>query len=215
MSKKNVVGRFTLNFANKTIVGTQASFNKASKGSGPVYDELMKLVEKHPDFGYEIKEQKRKSQKPKRTYPGMDIEFIRDFIMAKGDANNLVSFNMLMAYAKKTNSSKYPLAKKFLFDVYDTEKSPFNYEQAKELVKEFRFTKALAEAARLMLYTTADEKDEFIRKWLENYEKESPPVEDSEKQTSKAPQMNTQDLLSKFTDYAGLEDAVPSKASGF
>lgn len=215
MSTKTVAGRFTLNFANKTIVGTQASFDKASKGFGPVYDELMKLVEKHPDFGFEVKEQKHKSQKPKRTYPGMNIEFIRDFIMAKEDANNLVSFNMLMAYAEDTNSSKYPLAKKFLFDVYDTKKSPFNYEEAKELVKEFRFKKALAEAARLKLYTTADEKDEFIRKWLENYVMKNQPVEDSEKQTSKAPQLNPQDIVGKLSKPAHAEDTALTKVSGF
>ena len=32
--------RFTINFIKKQIIGTKASFDKASKGSGPIYEEL-------------------------------------------------------------------------------------------------------------------------------------------------------------------------------
>lgn len=55
--------RFTLNFANQTIVGTKASFDKASKGTGPIYGELVALIEKHPTFGFTIKEQEKHSTK--------------------------------------------------------------------------------------------------------------------------------------------------------
>lgn len=40
--------RFTINFIKKQIIGTKASFDKASKGSGPIYEELAEKVAKHP-----------------------------------------------------------------------------------------------------------------------------------------------------------------------
>lgn len=51
--------RFTLNFVNKTIVGTKASFDKASKGFGPIYDELAVLMAKHPTYDFEVKTPKQ------------------------------------------------------------------------------------------------------------------------------------------------------------
>ena len=37
--KKHAV-RFTVDFINQKIIGTKASFDKASKGFGPIYEEL-------------------------------------------------------------------------------------------------------------------------------------------------------------------------------
>ena len=48
-SSKSAV-RFTLNFFDKTITGTKASFNKANKGFGPEYEELTSKMAAHPDF---------------------------------------------------------------------------------------------------------------------------------------------------------------------
>ena len=70
-SSKSAV-RFTLNFFEKTITGTKASFNKANKGFGPEYEELTAKMAAHPDFTLEVKEQKAKATKAKKTYEGMD-----------------------------------------------------------------------------------------------------------------------------------------------
>ena len=42
MTKTNSTNtvRFTVDFIKKTITGTKASFNKASTGFGPIYEEL-------------------------------------------------------------------------------------------------------------------------------------------------------------------------------
>ena len=68
--------RFTLDVFNKTISGTKASFDKASKGFGPIYEELAEKVAKHPTFALIVKEQKKHTTKAKRTYNGMDFDFI-------------------------------------------------------------------------------------------------------------------------------------------
>ena len=47
--KKDTVStvRFTINFIEKQIIGTKASFDKASKGFGPIYEELADKAAKH------------------------------------------------------------------------------------------------------------------------------------------------------------------------
>ena len=41
---------FTVDFIHNTIKGTKTAFNKASKGYGDAYDELMKHIQAHPNF---------------------------------------------------------------------------------------------------------------------------------------------------------------------
>ena len=77
LKEKNV--RFIVDFLNKQIVGTKASFDKASKGSGPIYEELARKVASHPDFAFETILPKN-PPKEKETYKGMDIAWIRSYI---------------------------------------------------------------------------------------------------------------------------------------
>ena len=132
-AKKTPYNHFTLNFANATIVGTQNSFNKAGKGYGPVYDELVALMEKHPTYGIEIK-QPEKPAKPKQTYKGMNIPFIVDYLTAVKDYITLETVNEVIDYAEKMRESKYPLVKRVLFDAYKS----FNFDEAKSIVDEYR-----------------------------------------------------------------------------
>ena len=134
--------RFTFNFSNKTIVGTKASFDKASKGFGPVYDELVALMAKHPTYGIEVKAPKQ-SAKTKRTYEGMDIAFIMDFFRAFDMEEDAAKLEKALAYAEINRISKYPLAKRMLFDVCPD----FDYATAKQEVAEYRYQRALANGA--------------------------------------------------------------------
>ena len=67
---------FVVDFFNSKIIGTKASFNKASKGNGPAYEELTALIARHPDFKLVVKEPKKHTTKAKRTYNGMDFDFM-------------------------------------------------------------------------------------------------------------------------------------------
>ncbi len=75
--------RFTIDFISKKIIGTQASFNKASKGTGEIYEELASKIARHPNFEVAVKEQKKHITKAKRTYDGMDFKFIMEQSMKK------------------------------------------------------------------------------------------------------------------------------------
>lgn len=133
MSNRTTSVRFTLNFPGKTIVGTQASFDMAGKGTGAVYNELIALMAKHPDFGFEVKKTKQPT-KTKQTYKGMDIPFIRDFLLATGDTATLKIIDDTIAFAKKEGISAYPHAKHKFFEVYEH----FDYAVAKKRVKAYR-----------------------------------------------------------------------------
>ena len=137
----NVSVRFTLNFSNGTIVGTKASFDKAGKGYGPIYDELVALMAKHPTFGVEIKAPK-KPAKAKQTYKGMDIPFMVDYLTATNDNITLKTLNDVIAFAEATGKSKYPFAKRVFFDANDR----FDYVEAKRVVDEYRLHQTLVEA---------------------------------------------------------------------
>ena len=90
MTKTNekMTVRFTINFFEKTIVGTKASFNKAGKGFGPEYEELTSKMAAHPDFTLEVKEQKSKTTKRKRN--------LRKTAMA--DVTNVAQVKRLIPY---------------------------------------------------------------------------------------------------------------------
>lgn len=142
--KNSVAVRFTLNFANKTIVGTKASFDKAGKGTGFIYEELVALMEKHPTFGFEVKKQEKRTSKPRQTYKGMDIDFICDFLAAKDDTKTLKTVNEVIAFAKAVKKHAYPLVKRVLFDAYEE----FDYSSAKKIVNHYRHSQMLINAAK-------------------------------------------------------------------
>ena len=125
--------RFNYDFFNKTIVGTKASFDKASKGFGPAYEELAAKMAEHPDFTCSVKEPK-KPAKPKQTYQGMDIPFMRDYLTVIDDYVTLNVLNDVIDFAEKAGRSKYPLAKRvFLGSVKN-----FDYTVAKSEVERYR-----------------------------------------------------------------------------
>ena len=59
---------FTLNFVNKSIVGTKSAIARANKCLEPEYSELCALLEKHPSFKVEVKKIEKK--KPWSEFPG-------------------------------------------------------------------------------------------------------------------------------------------------
>ena len=139
MSNINFSVRFTLNFANKAIVGSKASFKKAGKGFGPMYDELTALMAKHPDFDFEVKEQK-KSDKPKQTYKGMDVKFMLDYASAVGEAHFRTDMEAVRDFTKKSDGSVYPIIKRMFLEHYAPEENKrFAYAMAKKIVRDYRY----------------------------------------------------------------------------
>ena len=83
--------RFTINFAKKEITGSKASFKKAGKGFGPEYEELTKKMADHPTFALVEIEPKKRSNKKKETYEGLNEDFMRNYIRTKADSEKYLA----------------------------------------------------------------------------------------------------------------------------
>ena len=156
--------RFTINFFNKTITSTKASFNKAGKGFGPEYEELAAKMAAHPDFTLEVKEQKHKTIKAKKTYDGLDFKFMEDYIATLDHSKAMiVEYKAVKQMAKDCGTKTYPLTKKWFLGKFGTEEQPFDMEEAKEKIRKFRLAKAAELAAKnltIVPVAAADEQDE-------------------------------------------------------
>ena len=148
--------RFTLDFFKKTITGTKASFNKANKGFGPEYEELTSKMAAHPDFTLEVKEQKHKTTKSKRTYDGLDFTFMEDFISTLTNAKEMMAeYKAVKKMADDCGTKAYPLTKKWFLGKFGTEDEGFDMAAAKERITTFRLAQAEMKAAAALAVLTA------------------------------------------------------------
>ena len=139
--------RFTINFIKKQIIGTKASFDKASKGSGLIYEELAEKVAKHPDFKLVVKEQKKHTTKAKKTYNGMDFDFMEAYISTRKNAKQLMEeYEAVKKMAEDSKISVYPFTKKWFLGEFDPDKQGFDMEKAKKEISDYRMDKAVISA---------------------------------------------------------------------
>ena len=139
--------RFTVDFLNKKIVGTKASFNKASKGISPIYEELTMKINAHPSFELVVKEQKKKSNKVKRDYNGMDYTFIEEYISIQKNADKIMSeYKAVKAFYTEQKVSVYPKVKKWFFGKFDPDNEGFDMEKAKQEISDAEMAEAVLSA---------------------------------------------------------------------
>lgn len=135
--------RFTIDFIEQTITGTKASFNKASKGFGPEYEELTAKIAAHPTFMLTVKEQKHKTTRAKRTYEGLNDGFIKDYISTLDNAKEMHrEYEAIQMFAKECRMKAFPMTKKWFLEKFSTEKQPFNMDDAREKISDFRIAQA-------------------------------------------------------------------------
>ena len=158
-SSKSAV-RFTLNFFDKTITGTKASFNKANKGFGPEYEELTSKMAAHPDFTLVVKEQKTKTTKAKRTYEGMDYKFMEDYIATFEDASLMKKYEAVKKMADDCGTKAYPLTKKWFLGEFSDMEGGFDMEAAKKDIANYRIAKAQASILEVVSAAAAAEQNE-------------------------------------------------------
>ena len=148
--KKNTTNtvRFTVDFIGKKIIGTKASFDKASKGFGPIYEELAEKIAKHPNFELKVKEQKKHTTKVKRTYNGMDFDFMKAYIETRVNAEQIMAeYEAVKKMAEDANISIYPFTKKWFLGEFDPDNNGFDMNAAKEEISNYRIAKAVLSAA--------------------------------------------------------------------
>ena len=152
--------RFTINFFNKTITGTKASFNKANKGFGPEYEELTAKMAAHPDFSLVVKEQKTKTTKSKRTYEGMDYKFMEDYIATFEDETMVKAYKAVKQMAEDCGTKAYPLVKKWFLSKFSDMEGGFDMEAAKRDISDYRIAKAQASIMEVVSEAAVEEQDE-------------------------------------------------------
>ena len=153
--------RFTLNFFDKTITGTKASFNKANKGFGPEYEELTSKMAAHPDFKLVVKEQKTKTTKAKKTYEGMDYKFMEAYIATFEDASMVKEYEAVKQMAEDCGTKAYPLTKKWFLGKFSDMEGGFDMEAAKKDISNFRIAKAQASILEVVSAAAAAEQTEI------------------------------------------------------
>ena len=145
--KANDKTYFIVDFFNEKIIGTKTSFDKASKGISPYYQQLTFLMKEHPSFKPVVKEQKKKPAKSKRTYEGLDFKFMEDYIsIQKNSAVLLREFKSVKAYAEGLGKSTYPILKKWFLGEFDPEGEGFDMDEAKKAISQAGIDGAVIEA---------------------------------------------------------------------
>lgn len=143
--------RFTLDVFNKTISGTKASFDKASKGEGPIYEELARKMAAHPDYRLVIKEQKIQKEK-KETYEGLNFTLMEAYIAIQDNANELMeAYKEVKKFAKEAKLSSYPITKKWFLEQFEG----FNVSKAKKDIYEVKSKAVVAKVSIKTVKTPA------------------------------------------------------------
>lgn len=153
MNNEKYVPRFTIDFVNKKIIGTKASFDKAGKGEGAIYEELATKIAAHPDFTLEVKEQRKRSVKAKQTYDGLNFPLMEKFIAIQDNSDELMrAYKEAKKMAKGTNSSVYPFVKKWFLGQF----KDFNVADAKEAISDHNISRVNAAATKSEENNAAD-----------------------------------------------------------
>lgn len=117
---------FHYDLMNAMIVGSKSAFEKANRGYGEVYEELMRMKKEHPDFGYQVSERKS-SGKSKNTYKGLTRKLVIEYISIQPDKEILTKE---FEKAESLAAGKWPGVKKWFLAKYPE----FNVEAAKEAI---------------------------------------------------------------------------------
>lgn len=138
---------FTLNFFEKTITGTKASFSKANKGSGVEYEELTAKIAAHPDFVLAMKEQKVKSNRTKRTYSGLNFSFMEKYISTLENADSMLAeYKAVKGKAKEIGTAAFPTTKKWFLKAFGDEETGFDMDKANDAIFDFYMAQAKEQA---------------------------------------------------------------------
>ena len=120
---------------------------RQARASAPSNEELAEKVAKHPDFTLIVKEQKKHTTKAKKTYNGMDFDFMEAYISTRKNAKQLMEeYEAVKKMAEDSKISVYPFVKKWFLGEFDPDKQGFDMEKAKKEISDYRMDKAVISA---------------------------------------------------------------------
>ena len=129
-TRKNPV-RFSIDFVNKSIIGTKASLNKAKCYGSDEYTELCELMEAHPRFKVVVK--RVNQNKSKQGYKNLSFEFIEKYISIQPDSATVMNeYKEVKHIAASLGISVYPYTKSWFLKRFSVEGKPFNMDKARE-----------------------------------------------------------------------------------
>lgn len=150
MTRNSTPVRFNINFAKQEITGSKASFKKAGKGFGPEYEELTKKIADHPTYRLVEVEPKKRSNKKKETYEGLNEDFMRNYIRTKTDSKKyMTELDEVKKGAEKMKKSVYPLMKKWFLDTFSVE-GKFDMDKAREEINAYVIAVAKTAAIKVV-----------------------------------------------------------------
>lgn len=126
---------FAIDFASKTIVASKTTLKKASVPNSPEYKELMKLMKQNPTFT--IAEKKIDQKEGKKTYAGLNKDFIMQYLSIQTNAEELKK-----QYEKAAEMGKFPLVRKWFLNTFEN----FDMATAKKKIEDALLAK-ISEAA--------------------------------------------------------------------
>lgn len=124
---------FTVCFEENTIIATKTTLKKASVPNSPEYKALMKLMKQNPTFTVEVKEIKK--AEGKKTYVGLNNDFIKDYISIKENAEELEQ-----QYNKAYEMGKFVMVRKWFLNTFKN----FDMEEAKREIAQARLAAIVA-----------------------------------------------------------------------
>ncbi len=140
--KKTTRSLFSVDAIAKTISASKAALNRAKNPNSDEYAELGRLMAQNPTF--KVIE---KTTKTKTVYDGMDFEFMRNFILAQPDYEEML---VELECVKNTNSNRYAPVKKWFLDTYKDEDGKFDMEKAKAEITDSRIKRGQDMAANYL-----------------------------------------------------------------
>ena len=134
---------FSINFPEQTISGSKNALKKASNPASAEYKELTAKMALHPTFKVVVKE----PNTDKNTYKDMDYKFMRNYINAQPNAEELmVEFET----AKAMFGGKYPLVKKWFLDTFKDDADTFKVSEAKKQIATAKVNRVKVTARRTL-----------------------------------------------------------------
>lgn len=134
MSNRKNPPRFTVDFINKKIAGTKASFDKAKRYGSSEYNELRGLMNDNP--GFEIVVKTVKQNKSKQAYKKLDFTFIERYISIQPDAEKIMrEYEAIKISAKSLGRSVYPDTKRWFIERFSSEDKLFNMDEAAKAIE--------------------------------------------------------------------------------
>lgn len=128
---------FTYDHVAKTIVGCDYNFKRAGIPGSDQEKELMKRINDHPDYSFQVVKPKKQVEK-KLTYAGLTKDFIEKYLeIQKGE----LAEEMRTQFAKmKEDKVRFPTIRSWFLDLFPK----FNVEKAKREISAVNLTKAKA-----------------------------------------------------------------------